>query len=186
MSATLMNDPMRCDLSPSYRDVTKRRPGRMPGKLALKAGYEGRKRRPVKGERTKSVDRQSTMANTNPSNGFQKGHPKMGGRKAGTPNKLTTSLKDDTLGAAEDVGMIEEHKIVDKDGKQTGGTRLLATGKDGRRGYLRWAAIHQPASFIGLLARFIPAELNVKTETTVTVSYETVEETREALTRAGR
>lgn len=108
-----------------------------------------------------------------------------GGRKAGTPNKFTTSLKDDTLGAAEDVGMIEEHKIVDKDGKETGGTRLLATGKDGRRGYLRWAAIHQPASFIGLLARFIPAELNVKTETMVTVSYETVEETREALIERG-
>lgn len=53
------------------------------------------------------------MANSNPQNAFKKGHQKMGGRKAGTPNKFTTSLKDDTLGAAEDVGMIEEHPIVD-------------------------------------------------------------------------
>ena len=125
------------------------------------------------------------MANTNPSNGFQKGHPKMGGRKAGTPNKLTTSLKDDTLGAAEDVGMIREEPIVDDKGNRTGGTRLLATGEGGRRGYLRWAAIHHPASFIGLLARFIPAELNIKTDTRVTVDYGTMEERRAALVERG-
>ena len=29
----------------------------LPGKLALKAGYDGRKRRPMKGERTKVVVR---------------------------------------------------------------------------------------------------------------------------------
>jgi len=72
-----------------------------------------------------------------------------GGRKAGTPNRITASLKEDALGAAEDVGM-----VILK------GESWQATGKGGRRAYLRWAAVHQPASFIGLLARFVPAELN--------------------------
>ena len=57
--------------------------------------------------------------------------------------------------------MIIEEPIVDKDGNRTGGTRLLATGEGGRRPYFRWAAIHQPASFLALLARFIPAEMNI-------------------------
>jgi len=92
----------------------------------------------------------------------------------GTPNKFTATLKEDALGAADDVGM-----IVLK------GKRWQATGKGGRRAYLRWAAVHQPASFIGLLARFIPAELNVKTDTKVSVNYGTIEEKRAALIERG-
>ncbi len=81
--------------------------------------------------------------------------------------------------------MIREEPIVDKEGKQLGGTRLLATGQDGLRGYLRWAAINKAESFIGLLGRVLPSTLNVKTDTKVTVEYGTMEERRAALIERG-
>ncbi len=116
---------------------------------------------------------------------FEKWLASCGGRKAGTRNVFTQNLKDEIIGAAVDVGMIREEPIVDKEGKQLGGTRLLATGQDGLRGYLRWAAINKAESFIGLLGRVLPSTLNVKTDTKVTVEYGTMEEKRAALLERG-
>jgi len=64
-------------------------------------------------------------------------------------------------------------------------TKLVATNRDGFRGYLRSAAILQMSSYLALIGRFIPAELNVKTDTKVTVKYGTMEERRQALIERG-
>jgi hypothetical protein len=68
---------------------------------------------------------------------FLKGHKKRGGRKAGTPNVLSPTLKEGMLLAAQQSG---------RDGQ----------GMGGRIGYLRFLAAEHPA-FFGrhLLAKLI-------------------------------
>ena len=63
---------------------------------------------------------------------FKKGHKKLGGRKKGTPNLLSTDYKMAILEAAYRVG--ED-----------------ANGKLGIVGYLQWVAIHHPKAFCRLL-----------------------------------
>jgi len=65
--------------------------------------------------------------------GRKKGHPKTGGRKTGTPNKLTVALKEAILQAANEAG-----------------------GKKGLVGYLTKQAVSQPSSFLALLGRVLP------------------------------
>jgi hypothetical protein len=65
--------------------------------------------------------------------GRKKGHPKTGGRKTGTPNKLTVALKEAILQAANEAG-----------------------GKKGLVGYLTKQAVSQPSSFLALLGRLLP------------------------------
>jgi hypothetical protein len=59
--------------------------------------------------------------------------PKTGGRKAGTPNKVTGQLKEMILAAAEEAG-----------------------GEDGTIGYLRKQALENPTVFMTLLGRVLP------------------------------
>jgi len=89
-----------------------------------------------------------------------------GGRKAGTPNKVTRSLKEGILLAAEAVGA---------DGK----------GKDGLLGYLTSLARRHPTIFVPLLGRVLPLQIDQKTEQKPVVRYETVEERRAAMIAAG-
>ena len=89
-----------------------------------------------------------------------------GGRKAGTPNKVTGSLKEAILLAAEAVGA---------DGK----------GKDGLLGYLTSLARRHPAIFVPLLGRVLPLQIDQKTEQKPVVRYETVEERRAAMIAKG-
>jgi hypothetical protein len=75
---------------------------------------------------------------TTPSNGdpkFPKGHKKVGGRKKGTPNKATATLKEAIL--------------------------LAASGahKDGMTGYLTEQAKNNPAAFMTLLGKVLPTTL---------------------------
>lgn len=65
---------------------------------------------------------------------------KSGGRKKGTPNKATSTLKDAILVAAEQVGA---------DGK----------GADGLTGYLRRVAIEDIKAFASLLGRVLPLQV---------------------------
>ena len=89
-----------------------------------------------------------------------------GGRKAGTPNRVTASLKEAILLAAEAVGA---------DGK----------GKDGLLGYLTTLARRHPAIFVPLLGRVLPPQIDQKTEQKTVVRYETVEERRAAMIARG-
>lgn len=61
--------------------------------------------------------------------------PKTGGRKRGTPNKVTKDLKDMILGALEAAG--------------------------GEK-YLKTQAKESPAAFLGLVGKVLPKDLNLK------------------------
>lgn len=61
------------------------------------------------------------------------GYPKSGGRKRGTPNRVTAALKDAILAAAEAAG-----------------------GDGGLVGYLTELAVNEPVAFAGLLGKVLP------------------------------
>lgn len=65
---------------------------------------------------------------------------KTGGRKAGTPNKTTATLKEAIILAAEAVG---------QDGN----------GKDGLTGYLKHVAATDVKAFSGLLGKVLPMQV---------------------------
>ena len=65
--------------------------------------------------------------------GRPKGTPKTGGRKKGTPNKISSALKEAILEAAEQAG-----------------------GEDGIVGYLVVQALANPAAFMSLLGKVLP------------------------------
>ena len=65
--------------------------------------------------------------------GRPKGTPKTGGRKKGTPNKISSALKDAILEAAEQAG-----------------------GEDGIVGYLVAQAHANPTAFMSLLGKVLP------------------------------
>jgi hypothetical protein len=116
---------------------------------------------------------------------FPKKRARGGGRKAGVPNIRTQVLKDAMLLAADQVGEIEVIKVLDDDGQPTGEIKYEYSGIDGLVGYLRWAAVHRPASFMMMLGRILPTQLNIKTASSLKVTYKTVEETRLALKERG-
>ena len=66
---------------------------------------------------------------------FEKGHERVGGRAKGSPNKVTTELKEMILGALEDAG---------------------------GRGYLMKQANANPSAFLSLIGKYIPSELHQK------------------------
>jgi hypothetical protein len=68
--------------------------------------------------------------------GKQKGSPKTGGRQKGTPNKLTRSLKEAILEAAE-----------------------LAGGSGGTVQYLQTQALANPTAFMSLLGKVLPMQV---------------------------
>ena len=70
---------------------------------------------------------------------FKKGRKKTGGRKAGTPNKTTGFFREAVLTAAENAG----NKV----------------GGDGLVSYLKWVALKHPSSFLNLLGRLMPQQL---------------------------
>ena len=71
--------------------------------------------------------------------GRPKGTPKTGGRKKGTPNKISSALKEAILEAAENAGK-----------------RLKPDAESGTVAYLEQIAIQEPASFCGLLGKVLP------------------------------
>ncbi len=66
---------------------------------------------------------------------FQKGHPKIGGRKAGTPNQTTALLKDAIIQAATNAG---EGDMIE---------------------YLTVQARQNPGPFMSLLGKVLPMQL---------------------------
>jgi hypothetical protein len=87
----------------------------------------------------------------------------LGGRKKGTPNKVTQSLRQAILMAAEAVG---------SNGKGAGG--LV--------GYLKSIAIKHPKIVVpALLAKLLPHEINARIEQPAKVRYQTVAEARQAM-----
>jgi hypothetical protein len=96
---------------------------------------------------------------------IQKGE-RRGGSAPGVPNKMTTTLKDAILKAAE---------LVGADGK----------GKDGLVGNLKDLAGNRKELFVPLLARVLPLQINAKSDEKPVVVYRSLEESRAALRERG-
>ena len=73
---------------------------------------------------------------------FTKGIPKIGGRKAGTPNKLTASFREAVLLTYEGVG--------------------------GHAAFMKWARENQ-TEFYRIAARLIPTEMGAKDEKVIVI-----------------
>jgi hypothetical protein len=71
--------------------------------------------------------------------GRPKGTPKTGGRKKGTPNKISSALKEAILEAAENAGK-----------------RLKPDAESGTVAYMEQIAIQEPATFCSLLGKVLP------------------------------
>src|SRR5580693_10623737 len=70
---------------------------------------------------------------------FKPGHKKVGGRRKGTPNRISADYKQAVLAVADRVGMD-------------------AKGNDGVVGYFRYLALQYPAAYCKLLSRIIDIE----------------------------
>lgn len=97
---------------------------------------------------------------------FSPGHKKVAGRKPGTPNRVTTKLKDAILEAA---------RLVGRDTK----------GENGLIGYLQRLAIKEPKVFGMLLGRVLPLQITGKDGGALEVTLRSAEEVKEALRERG-
>jgi hypothetical protein len=86
-----------------------------------------------------------------PTKGFQPGHPRMGGRQKGTRNKFGGDLRLAIVAAIHETGYMEKTK-----------KGLVATGKDGVKGFIMWLATHEPKTAAALFARVLPYFIEVE------------------------
>jgi hypothetical protein len=97
---------------------------------------------------------------------WAKGNPKTHGRQKGSGNKVPTLLKECILLAAE------------LEGSDT-------KGKDKLVGYLRMVARNDLRSFVMLLGRIIPLQVQFKGDVRVGVTYRSLDEIRRELANRG-
>jgi hypothetical protein len=83
--------------------------------------------------------------------GFQKGHPRYGGRRKGSRNRFGGDLREAVVAGIAATGYIE---------KAEDGT-LKATGRGGVQGFIEWLALHEPKTAAALFARVMPYFINV-------------------------
>jgi hypothetical protein len=98
--------------------------------------------------------------------GSRNARRKYGGRKPGTPNRLTQELKDAVIQAAERVGSD-------------------LRGKDGLIGYLMRVGQKDTKAFGALLRAVLPLHVNLEAELKVEKSYSTLEECEAAFRESG-
>jgi hypothetical protein len=77
---------------------------------------------------------------------FKPGNPGGPGRPKGSRNRNGGDLRQMIMNAAVRTGFI----TIDQNGNRVG------SGRDGCEGYLMWAALYEPRSFLGLFARNLP------------------------------
>jgi hypothetical protein len=68
------------------------------------------------------------------------------------------------LQAAEEVGFVKRIEKFDDEGKSIG-FEPVSTSDEGVKGYLKWAAVHQPARFLAMLTRRPGSETDVRYRT---------------------
>lgn len=95
---------------------------------------------------------------------FVKGQAKVGGRKAGTPNKLTSILRDGVEAAAAAAGYVD----IDDRGRHT------PTALGGVEGYLLSLAVNHPNIFGRLMGMLIMHEMNGKFTGTLNITQKNV------------
>jgi hypothetical protein len=107
--------------------------------------------------------------------------PEKSGRKPGTPNVVTGLVKEAIIIAAEFAG----NYFANKPGTKAHPHYVHKTELAGMAAYLAQQAIEYPRSFMPLVARVLPLQINMKTEKTAKVVYRNVDEMREALRSRG-
>jgi hypothetical protein len=95
-------------------------------------------------------------------NSFKKGRKKTGGRKAGTLNKNTVTVKDTIAMAAKRIG--GEDRLVE---------------------WINESPEHETLFWTQMYMKLLPLQMNTKIERTDTVTYKTVQEFRVALIERG-
>jgi hypothetical protein len=86
--------------------------------------------------------------------GFQKGHPRYGGRRKGSRNKFGGDLREAIVAGIAATGFIER----DDKGNP------VPTGKRGCQGFVEWLALHEPKTAAALFARVLPYFINLAGE----------------------
>jgi hypothetical protein len=91
--------------------------------------------------------------------GFQKGHPRYGGRPKGTRNRFGGDLREAVVAGIQAVGFMGK----DKEGQPE-------RGPGGVQGFIEWLAMHEPKTAAALFARVLPYFINVGMEVPEVVS----------------
>jgi hypothetical protein len=102
------------------------------------------------------------------------------GRAKGTPNKVTSLIKETAISACVKVGT--PRRAYDEDGKFIG---WMPTGEGGLEGYFMHVACINEGAMIGLLGKILPQQVNVKRDEVVRRVTRTAVEVREELIRRG-
>jgi hypothetical protein len=76
------------------------------------------------------LDHPHMPANQGNTTGFQKGHPRYGGRRKGSRNRFGGDLREEVVAAIQETGFI----IKDENGN------LIGTGEGGCKGFIKWLA----------------------------------------------
>jgi hypothetical protein len=97
---------------------------------------------------------------------YRKGHKKVGGRKKGTPNRLTAEIKETIIAAFTELGA---------DGR----------GKEGLKGFIKKIGREDLKSSAMLLRAVLPMQVNASINTSVNVKYKTLEEATEEARKFG-
>jgi hypothetical protein len=77
---------------------------------------------------------------------FKPGNPGGPGRPRGSKNRIQVDLAQEIVAAAADIGFLKR----DEKGEP------IVTGTGGLSGYLRYAAVYETKTYLGLLARCLP------------------------------
>ena len=103
---------------------------------------------------------------------FGKGHGKFGGRKVGAVNKVPAAMKEAFLAALNAVGepvwVRETYKVKNKTYVKW---KLTETGKGAMVGYFKYCALNHVAETLAFAGKMLPAELNIKANSTSNVNY---------------
>ena len=97
---------------------------------------------------------------------YRKGHEKSGGRKKGTPNRLTAELKEMILLAFTELGA---------DGH----------GKEGLKGFIKRIGREDIKASAMLLRAVLPMQIKASINSSVNIKYKTVEEATEEARKLG-
>jgi hypothetical protein len=97
---------------------------------------------------------------------YRKGHKKIGGRKKGTPNRLTAEIKEMIIAAFTELG-------------------ANGRGEEGLKGFIKKIGREDLKSSAMLLRAVLPMQVNASINTSINVKYKTLEEANEEARKLG-
>ena len=101
-----------------------------------------------------------TMDGTMATNSEQRSKVEGSGRKAGTPNKTSGLVKNSIILAAEQAGQDMVEELYGDDSDNADPRFVEQARKDGMTAYLRIQAKANPQSFMTLMGKVLPMQVN--------------------------